>query len=115
MLDHDPTTTWRSRYFTDNIFAEGSEIAILLSLSEPAVVSEITLNILGQGGEIVVRDASGGNPRAGDVLATATADGDTTIKLAQPTEMSAIGIVFSSLPVDDEGVNRAKIATVSVR
>lgn len=115
LVDGDPTTQWRSRYFNDNVFAEGSEVAILLTLAEPATVSEIDLNIAGQGGEIVVRNASEGHPRIGDVLATATADGDTVIKLPQPEEVSALGIVFTTLPVDDEGMNRAKISAVTVK
>lgn len=115
LVDGDPSTQWRSRYFNENIFAEGSEVAILLSLAEPATVSEIDLSIVGQGGDIVVRNASEGNPRIGDVLATATANGDTVIKLAQPEEVSALGIVFQTLPVDDEGMNRAKVSSVAVK
>ncbi|MBP7880833.1 MAG: hypothetical protein KAZ70_00195, partial [Actinomyces sp.] len=115
IVDTDPSTVWRSRYFTQNAFEEGSEISVLLTLAEPAVVSEITLNVVGSGGEVVVRNPADGNPRAGDVLATAPIDGQTVIRLAQPTELSAIGLTFNTLPVDDEGMNRAKIAGISVQ
>ena len=115
LIDPDPNTIWRSRYFDVNSFEDDTAIALLVTLAEPAVVSEVTLDVIGEGGEIVVRDASDGNPRTGAVLASAPAGGETQIKLAQPTEMSAIGIVFSSLPVDDEGVNRAKVSGISVR
>ena len=115
IVDTDPSTVWRSRYFTTNAFEEGSEISILLTLAEPAVVSEITLNVVGSGGEVVVRNPADGNPRVGDVLATAPIDGQTVIRLAQPTELSAIGLTFNTLPVDDEGMNRAKIAGISVQ
>ncbi len=114
ILDADPASVWRSRYFTQNAFQPGSEIAILLSLAEPAVVSEVTLDVIGAGGEIIVVNASAGNPRDGEVLATGTANGNTVIRLAQPTEVSALGIKFNSLPVDDEGMNRAKISSISV-
>ena len=115
IVDTDPSTVWRSRYFTTNAFEEGSEISILLTLAEPAVVSEITLNVVGSGGEVVVRNPADGNPRVGDVLATAPIDGQTVIRLAQPTELSAISLSFNTLPVDDEGMNRAKLAGISVQ
>ncbi|WP_129587621.1 murein biosynthesis integral membrane protein MurJ [Actinomyces minihominis] len=114
ILDADPGSVWRSRYFTENAFQPGSEIAILLSFAEPAVVSEVSLDVNGAGGEIIVLNASAGNPRDGEVLATGTANGNTVIKLAQPTEVSALGIKFNSLPVDDEGMNRAKISRIAV-
>ena len=115
IVDNDPATTWRSRYFTQNTFEEGTQVAVLLTLAEPAVVSEITLNVVGSGGEVVVRNSADGNPRTGDVLATSPINGDTVIRLAQPTELSTIGLTFNTLPVDDEGMNRAKVTGISVR
>lgn len=64
---------------------------------------------------MVVRNPADGNPRVGDVLATAPIDGQTVIRLAQPTELSAISLSFNTLPVDDEGMNRAKLAGISVQ
>ncbi len=115
LLDGDTSTVWRSRYFNQNVFSEGNQIAILLTLAEPAVVSEITINAIGEGGEVLVTDASAGDARLGPVLATAPITSDTVIRLAQPTEVSAVGLVFNTLPVDDEGMNRAKITGISVR
>lgn len=115
LLDSDPSTIWRSRYFTLNQFSEGSEISILLSLAEPAVVSEVAMNFIGSGGEVSLRDASGGDPRTGAVLAVAPITPDTVIKLPQPTEMSAVGLVFNTLPTDDEGMYRAKVTEISIR
>ncbi len=115
LLDSDPSTNWRSRYFMVNQFTEGTEISILVTLAEPAVVSEVALSVLGSGGEVTVTNASDGNPRTGDVLAVAPITSDTVIKLAQPTEMSAIGLVFNTLPTDDEGMYRAKVAELYVR
>lgn len=115
LLDSDPSTIWRSRYFTLNQFAEGSEISILLSLAEPAVVSEVDMTFIGSGGEVSLRDASGGDPRTGAVLAVVPITPDTVIKLPQPTEMSAVGLVFNTLPTDDEGMYRAKVTEISIR
>lgn len=115
LLDADASTGWRSRYFLTNEFAGGSEIAILVTLAEPAVVSEVLLSVVGAGGEVTVTNASDGNPRSGDVLATAPVSGETVIKLAQPTEVSAVGLVFNSLPTDDEGMYRAKVSEVAIK
>ena len=115
LFDGDPSTIWRSRYFSQNQFEEGSEIAILLNLAEPAVVSEISLSVIGEGGELVVRNSTDGNPRQGDILATTPLTSETVIKLAQPTELSSIGLVFNTLPVDDEGSNRAKVTGISIK
>ncbi len=115
IVDNNPTTLWRSRYFTVDTLPEGNEVAILLTLAEPAVVSEISVDIVGSGGEVTVRNASEGDPRTGDILAVAPLDGATVVKLAQPTEVSALGLVFSVFPVDDEGLNRAKVSGVAVR
>ena len=115
LTDSNPETTWRSRYFQDNTFAEGSEIALLINLAEPALVTEVDMTVLGSGGEVVIVDASEGDARSGEVLATSALEPDTVIKLAQPTELSALGVQFMSLPTDDEGLFRAKISNIEVK
>ena len=115
LTDGDPGTTWRSRYFQQNSFAEGTEIALLINLAEPAVVTEVDMSVLGSGGEVVIVDASGGDARSGEVLATSALEPETVIKLAQPTELSALGVQFMSLPTDDEGLFRAKISNIEVK
>lgn len=115
LTDGNPETVWRSRYFQNNAFAEGQEISFLVNLVEPALVTEVDMSVLGAGGEVVIRDSSDGDPRAGEILATGTLEPETVIKLAQPTEVSALGIQFLSLPTDDEGLFRAKVSNISVK
>lgn len=115
LTDGDPGTVWRSRYFQENSFQEGSEIALLVVLEQPAVVSEIDMAVVGNGGEVVIRNSADGDPRTGEVLATGTLAPDTVIKLAQPTQLSDLGIQFMSLPVDDEGLFRAKVSNIEVK
>lgn len=114
LLDGDKSTVWRSRYFEYEEFDENNRIALLLKLEEPAVVSEITIQAIGEGGELVVRSSPDENPRKGKVLATVPIDGKTVVKLAQPTEVKALGLSFKSLPTDDEGLLRAKIWNITV-
>ncbi len=114
LTDGDPGTYWYTRYYDWNQFTEESVISILVNLQEEAVVDTINLNVIGSGGEITIRDVTDGNPRQGTILATATLNGDTVIKLSQPTKLSALGINFVSLPTDDEGLNRAKVTGISI-
>lgn len=115
LFDGDPATVWRSRYYDQNLFSEGNEIAILLNLEQPAVVSEITVDILGTGGELIVRNVVDGNPRAGEILASVPITEQTVIKLPQPTEAASLGLVFKTLPTDDEGLIRAKVTNITVK
>ncbi len=114
ILDGNQDTVWRSRYYEQNEFPEGSEIGVLLNLEKSAVVTEIKIDAIGSGGELVIRSSPDGNPREGEILATSSVDGQTVIKLAQPTKVSALGLTFNALPVDDEGLYRAKIWNIVV-
>ncbi|MFT0761962.1 murein biosynthesis integral membrane protein MurJ [Actinomyces sp. F1_1611] len=115
LTDGDPETLWYTRYYDLNQFGEDSMISLLVNLQSEAVVSEITLDVQGSGGEVAIRLPEGDDPRVGQVLATSAIDGTTTIKLAQPTKMSRIGINFISLPTDNEGLNRAQISGLSIK
>ena len=114
LLDNDPSTTWRARYFSVNAFAEGSEIALLVRLAQPALVNQITLNVTGSGGLVDVTDPQDDNPRNGEVLASATLSPQTIITLNPAVEMDSVGLVFKELPTDDEGRFRAKITAITV-
>lgn len=114
LTDGDPETLWYSRYYYQNEFSEETVISLMINLEQEAVVSEVNLDIIGAGGEILIREPEGENPRAGTILATATAEGNTSIKLAQPTKLSRIAINFQTLPVDDVGHNRIKVSGLSV-
>ncbi len=114
LVDGDPNSMWRSRYFASNQFEDGQQIALLLKLQKPAVVNQIVIDLVGTGGEVVVRAAVDGFPRSGDILATAALESHTVIRLPQPTEVGELGLVFNTLPTDDEGRFRAKITNITV-
>lgn len=115
LTDGDPESLWYTRYYDLNEFAEDQMISLLLNLEQESLVSEITLDVQGSGGEVIIRQPEGDNPRVGPVLATSTMDGLTTIKLAQPTKLSKVGITFVSLPTDYEGLNRAQVAELTIK
>lgn len=115
LIDGDAATFWYTRYYDWNQFSEDSMISILINLEEETVVTSVTIDIIGSGGEVTIRDASGGNPRAGTVLGTSTLQSTTVIKLDEPTRLSSLGLNFVTLPTDDEGLNRAKVTGISVQ
>lgn len=115
LVDGNPETLWYTRYYDVNEFSEESMISLLVNLEAEALVSEITLDVHGSGGEVIIRNPEGEDPRKGAVLATSSTDGLTTIKLAQPTKMSRVGINFLKLPTDYEGLNRAQIAELTIK
>lgn len=114
LIDNDPSTVWRSRWYEQNQFQDQTNITILLTLREPATVSKITMTVQGSGGELVVRSVNPATPRQGTELATTALSPTTTITLPKPTKVSALGLSFRMLPRDDEGLVRAKIADIRV-
>ncbi len=114
VLTDDPLTYWRSRYFSPATYPQAEPVAIQLNLAEPAVVNQVTIKLIGSGGEVAVVDASEGDPRAGDVLGVAPLSETTVIPLTEKIEVSSLGLVFSELPIDDEGRNRLKIVSITV-
>lgn len=115
LTDGDPDSLWYSRYYEINDFAADGTISILLKLAEKAPVKSVTINVIGGGGQVTITNAEGDNPRGGEVLTTAEVSGDTVITLPKPVELSAVGINFTALPTDDEGLFRAKVTSVSVQ
>lgn len=114
MSDADSSTYWRTRYFDPNTYAQGAPAAIVLNLAEPASVSQIVLEVIGAGGEVTVVVPDGDNPREGQVVGTAALASTTVIPVTDPAPVSSLALVFTELPIDDEGRNRVKIASIAV-
>jgi len=117
LTDGDPNSLWYSRYYDWNEFAEDNTIALLVSFSEKSRATEIVLDFVGGSGdgEIAVKVPEDGNPRAGKVLVTAPVTEHTVIKLPKDTDVSALGINFVKLPLDDEGIPRAKVTSLTIK
>jgi hypothetical protein len=117
LTDGDPNSLWYSRYYDWNEFAEDNTIALLVTFSEKSRATEIVLDFVGGSGdgEIAVKVPEDGNPRAGKVLVTAPVTEHTVIKLPKDTDVSALGINFVKLPLDDEGIPRAKVTSLTIK
>lgn len=106
MIDQNPETSWRSRYFDINAFDESATVTIVVNLEGPVLVSGVTLQMdpSTQGGEVVVRNVTDpSNPRGGTELATSALSESTVISLPEPTEASAIALSFRVMPTSVDG------------
>lgn len=118
MIDQNPETSWRSRYFDINAFDENATVTIVVNLEGPALVSGVTLQMdpSTQGGEVVVRNVTDpSNPRGGTELATSALSESTVISLPEPTETGAIALSFRVMPTSVDGRPWAWVSELSVQ
>ena len=118
MIDGDPATTWHSRYYDMNSFADDNTVTIVIKLSAEATVSQITLNMdqSTSGGELVVRNVTDADaPRRGTELARGALSPTTEITLPEPVTTSQIALSFATMPTSVDGNNWAWVSELSVQ
>ncbi|WP_263120755.1 hypothetical protein [Cellulomonas sp. RIT-PI-Y] len=113
--DGDPNTAWYTHTYNRPDFAGfKNAVGIAITLTEPATVSTVTLQVNGSGGNVEVRATDATNPTAGDVLASGPLNGTTVLTLSQPTETQNIVLWFTSLAQTPDGKNRIEISELTV-
>lgn len=118
MIDGDPSTTWHSRYYDTNSFADDNTVTIVIKFSAEATVSQITLNMdpSTSGGELVVRNVTDADaPRSGTELARGALSPTTEITLPEPVTTSQIALSFATMPTSVDGNNWAWVSELSVQ
>ncbi len=118
MIDGDPSTTWHSRYYDTNSFADDNTVTIVIKFSAEATVSQITLNMdpSTSGGELVVRNVTDADaPRSGTELARGALSPTTEITLPEPVTTSQIALSFATMPTSLDGNNWAWVSELSVQ
>ncbi|WP_454084521.1 hypothetical protein [Georgenia sp. Marseille-Q6866] len=114
-LDGDSDTYWRSRSYVDPQYGMKSGIGLHVELEEAALVSSVTMDLMGEGGNVEIRATSPDEPTEGDVLASGEMGPDTTFAFDEPVETDSIVLWFTSLPVaDSDGRNRIELAELTV-
>ncbi len=114
-LDGDDSTYWRSRSYVDPQYGMKSGIGLHVELEQATLVSSVTLDLMGEGGNVEIRATSPDEPTEGDVLASGEMGPDTTFTFDEPVETDSIVLWFTSLPVaDSDGRNRIELAELSV-
>lgn len=118
MIDGNPSTTWHSRYYDTNSFADDNTVTIVIKLSAEATVSQITLNMdpSTSGGELVVRNVTDADaPRSGTELARGALSPTTEITLPEPVTTSQIALSFATMPTSVDGNDWAWVSELSVQ
>ncbi|WP_022868877.1 murein biosynthesis integral membrane protein MurJ [Schaalia vaccimaxillae] len=118
MIDGDPATEWRSRWYDVNQFLDETNITIVVRLKEQATVSTVTLQMdpTTSGGELVVRNVTDpGNPRGGTELTSSALSPTTTITLPEPVTTDQLALSFRTLPTSVDGNNWAWVYELGVQ
>ena len=114
-MDGDPDTYWRSRSYVNPQYGMKSGIGLDLVLEQPAMVSEVEIELHGTGGHVQVK-ADPSDAVDGAVIAEADMGGTTVITFPEPVEMSNVVLWFTSLPTaESDGKNRLEVIQVAVR
>jgi len=113
-IDGDSDTYWNSQWFVDPAIPGRSGIGLAVTLEETSEISQVRVNIDGEGGQIEIRDTDNEDPGGGDLLADGAADGDTVFEF-DSVELDTFVIWVTELPVDSQGNNRISIAEISVK
>ncbi|WP_413451708.1 lipid II flippase MurJ [Georgenia phoenicis] len=115
-LDGDPNTYWRSRSYVDPQYGMKTGIGLHVALQEATRVSAVTVDLMGQGGNVEIRATGPDTPTEGEVLASGPMGPATTFTFAEPVETDSIVLWFTSLPVaDSDGRNRIELAELTVQ
>ncbi|MFT0848816.1 hypothetical protein VR010_13835 [Actinomycetaceae bacterium L2_0104] len=113
--DGNPGTVWRSWWYSNPNFVGKEGIGLEIQLAEEAQVSEVVLNVDGQGGNVQWRNTPPDSPNGGDVVAEGPMGAETILQAAEPLTGSTVVLWFNQLPVDSEGNNRINISEIQVR
>ena len=120
-IDGDPDTSWHSDTYTDATpfptFKQG--VGLMLELSEPTALSEVTIDLPGTGTEVQIRAADSPSPASlSDTTeltpAVALQPGRNTIKVDNRTKTSDVLVWISTLGTTD-GQSRTSISDITLR
>ncbi|MEE6294851.1 murein biosynthesis integral membrane protein MurJ [Georgenia wangjunii] len=114
-FDGDPESYWRSRSYVDPAYGMKSGIGLAITLAEETLVSEVRIDLMGNGGNVQIRATDPATPTEGTLLAEGPMGPGSTFALAEPTTTSTIVLWFTSLPVaDSDGRNRLEVAEIGL-
>lgn len=113
--DGNPDTTWNSLRYNSPTYGMKDGLGFTVELADAALVSSVTLDVNGEGGEVEIRLGDADDPSSGTVLAGGAMGSDVTYTFDEPVEAEAISLWFPELPVaDSDGRNRIELAEISL-
>lgn len=113
--DGNPATSWRSWWYSNASFAGKDGVGLEIQLAAESNVSEVVLNVNGQGGNVQWFNTSAAAPTGGTLVAESAMSGETVLRAAEPLTTSTVIVWFNQLPVDGEGNNRVDLSEIQVR
>ncbi|MFP7707939.1 hypothetical protein [Trueperella sp. LYQ141] len=114
-IDGNPQTAWKTWTYQVASMAPSTGLGLYIELAQPATITEVTLNVSGQGGHIQLRDTVPSAPTSGKLLGESTISPTTTFKLAEPFTGSAFLLWITEMPVSSEGTFQFVLNEVSVK
>lgn len=114
-IDANPATSWKSWWYSNENFVRKEGIGLEIKLSAKAKVSEVDLQVNGQGGNVQWRNTTSATPNSGDVLTESAMSSATVLKPAEAQATDTIILWFTGLPTDSEGSYRIDLAEITVK
>lgn len=115
MIDGNPATVWSSWWYSDPGFWMKDGIGLEITLAEEAQVSEVVLNVNGEGGLVQWRDTEAASPNTGDVYAEGPMSAETVLSVDEPVAANSVVLWFEDLPTAPDGQFRIEISELTVR
>lgn len=114
-IDDDPASFWRSSTYRSAEFGGLKDgVGLVVTLTAAMPVSEVTLQVNGNGGTVELRSAPGQGLEGSQVVGTASpATGTVTLRPDEPVTTQHLVIWFTELP-DVGGSFRIELADVAV-
>lgn len=114
-IDDDPASFWRSSTYRSAEFGGLKDgVGLVVTLTAAVPVSEVTLQVNGNGGTVELRSAPGQGLEGSQVIGSASpATGTVTLRPDQPVTTQHLVIWFTELP-DVGGSFRIELADVAV-
>lgn len=115
-IDDDPGSFWRSSTYRSAEFGGLKDgLGMVVTLSEEAPVSSVTLQVGGSGGSMELRSAPGQGLEGSEVVGTADpGSGTVTFELAEPVSTQNLVLWWTELP-DADGSFRIELSDVTVQ
>ena len=114
-IDGDPETAWYTWWYQSNSIYNNDKIGIAVKLKEKTALSEITVLVRGEGGSIKWMLPPSADAESGTLVSSSTISEKTHLQAKEPVVTDEFVLWIDSLPVDEEGMNRAVISEITVK
>lgn len=114
-IDGDPETAWYTWWYQSNSIYNNDKIGVAVKLKEKTALSEITVLVRGEGGSIKWMLPPSVDAESGTLVSSSAISEKTHLQAKKPVVTDEFVLWIDSLPVDEEGMNRAVISEITVK